>query len=191
MRIERGNRMSYCRKASEAWCFIEQEMEEPTYDYDEELEAMCTEALVLCARNNDVYDVFKSEEAASSFVSVMIMLGFIRPEFLDGSAPELRFVWNYLAEQEILTEEDEEVFMPYYFSNEDYERYMFCFERVEGILKVLSQILDEDELYELRADMMFMGEYDCDEKKLASVKRKICEKKEVILPKLETVFAMY
>lgn len=171
------------------------------------------EEFVLEVRNGSInsfmYDDERTEEdkAALGFMvdevrETLIVNGFIRPEMMTLGNPELYFLLEYVirlgfindycSKQELEFDGDlETVFMPYYFSNEDYEEYVFCYERIEAILKVLADFLDEDELYEVSLDIMSMSGVACDDQVLKRAKEKLVENVAELVPSLEKVFAMY
>ena len=89
-----------------------------------------------------------------------------------------------------MEEDYEEIFMPYYYSNDEYENYVFCYERTEAIINVLANFLDGEELYEVTLDIMYMDEAVCESEILEEAKKKLVEKGNKLMPLLEQVFAM-
>ena len=80
--------------------------------------------------------------------------------------------------------------MPYYCSNDEYENYFFNYERIEAIINVLANFLDEDELYEVSLDIMYMGDGANDGEILEKAKKKLVEDADKLVPLLEQAFAM-
>lgn len=104
--------------------------------------------------------------------------------------PEMYFVVNYIIELGLI-DDYRSVCMPYFESNEDYESYVFCYERVERIFHILREILDGDELYEVIIDVNYLDQDVCTKNLLESAKRKIAEHKDEIRRDLEATFAMF
>ena len=59
------------------------------------------------------------------------------------------------------------------------------------IANVLSNFLDEEELYEVTLDIMYMDEAYCETEILEDAKKRLVEKGDELVPLLEQVFAMY
>ena len=200
--------MSFCKPASEINVFKFRWVPEPLAkiygDYS-------VEEFVLAVRNgsvnsfmyNDEYSDAEKLELASMVEDVKETLtvnGFMRSEMMSLNDPELYFVVMYLMKLEIadnyylkkdMEEDFGEIFMPYYYTNDEYENYVFCYERVEAIINVLSNFLDEEELYEVTLDIMYMDEVYCEAEILEDAKKRLVEKGDELIPLLEQVFAMY
>ena len=146
---------------------------------------------------------------------VLTVNGFIRPiirrMLVSADVPnsELYFVKKYILEQELIEEfalkhesssgyhdidiEDyKEALMPYFYDNESYEKYNLCCEgRIEAIINLLSNYLDEDDLYEVIVDIRGAGDFICDKRvfeKVCGVLRDECLD---FIPKLVQAFEMY
>lgn len=200
--------MSFCKPASEINTFKFRWVPEPLAkiygDYS-------VEEFVLAVRNGSINDFMYSDEHSdaeklelASMVEdvkeTLTVNGFMRPEMMSLNDPELYFVVMYLMKLEIadnyylkkdMEEDFGETFMPYYYSNDEYENYVFCYERVEAIINVLSNFLDEEELYEVTLDIMYMDEAYCETETLENAKKRLVEKGDELIPLLEQVFAMY
>ena len=167
------------------------------------------EEFVLIVRNGSIEafvldDEYSDEEklALSDQVAevreTLVINGFIRPEMMTLSTPELYFALQYIVnlsladDIELVMNEDEyeEIFFPYFMTNEDYENYDFNYERVESILNVLSNFLSEEELYEVVLDVMFMSDASCDKKVLEEAKKKLVSERKKLVPLLEQVYTM-
>lgn len=200
--------MSFCKPAGEIHFIKFEWIPDPLA----KIYANCdVEDFVLAVRNgsinsfmyNDEYSDADKMELASMADEVrefLIVNGFIRPEMMILSDPELYFTIMYILKLELAdnyysakdSEDDyEEIFMPYYCSNDAYENYVFCYERIEAILDLLSNFLDDEELYEVILDIMYMGDAACDQEILDQAKEKLVEKGSELVPLLEQVFAMY
>ena len=125
------------------------------------------------------------------------------------SDPELYFTMKYIVDLDLirtfildhesenggckdLDELDyEEAIMPYFFSNEDYERYVFNYERMEAVFNLLSNFLDEEELYEVALDVRSVGNCVCDEEIIGRACDKLKENSSRLVPKIVQAFAMY
>lgn len=199
--------MSFCRPAKEIHIFESEWIPNPLSGFygDHNVENM-----VLAIRNgsiksfmySDEYSEIEKLELTSVVEDVKDMLvanGFIRPEMLNYGNPEPYFVAMYLIKldiafnyySEIGMEEDfEEIIMPYFFSNEAYERYEFSYERLEAIINVVSNFLEEEELYQVALDIRSMGMAVCKSDILEEAKKKMVEKGNELMPLLEQVFAM-
>lgn len=200
--------MSFCKPASEINTFKFRWVPEPLARIYGDLSV---EEFVLAVRNgsvnsfmyNDGYSDAEKLELASMVEDVKEVLtvnGFMRPEMMSLNDPELYFVVMYLMKLEVadnyylkkdMEEDFGEIFMPYYYSNDEYENYVFCYERVEAIINVLSNFLDEEELYEVTLDIMYMDEAYCETEILEDAKKRLVEKGDELIPLLEQVFAMY
>lgn len=200
--------MSYCKPANEINAYKFQWIPAPLVKIYGDLSV---EEFVLAVRNGSVnsfiYDDSIPEadkiELASMTEDVKEMLtvnGFIRHEMANLSDPELYFVVMYLMKLKIaenyyskkdMEEDFEEIFMPYFYSNDEYENYVFCYERVEAIINVLANFLDGEELYEVTLDIMYMDESVCETEILDEAKKKLIEKGDKLTPLLEQAFAMY
>lgn len=200
--------MSFCKPASEINVFKFQWVPTKLAKLYGDLSV---EEFVLAVRNGSVNSFMYSDdyseaekiELASMVDDVretLIVNGFIRPEMMSLSDPELYFVVMYLMKLEIaekyyidgrLDEDFEEIFMPYYYSNDEYENYVFCYERVEAIINVLANFLEGDELYEVTLDIMYMDDAICESEILEEGKKKLVEAADKLMPLLEQVFAMY
>lgn len=200
--------MSFCKPASEINAFKFRWVPEPLARIYGDLSV---EEFVLAVRNgsvnsfmyNDEYSDAEKLEYASMVEDVKEVLtvnGFIRPEMMSLNDPELYFVVMYLMKLDIadnyyskkdIEEDFGEIFMPYYYSNDEYENYVFCYERVEAIINVLSNFLDEEELYEVTLDIMYMDEAYCETEILEDAKKRLVEQGDELIPLLEQVFAMY
>ena len=185
--------MSYCRPASEAEYF---EGFLPTL-----FDGLTVDQAILNIRNGNAYnhtqDDYWTDEQRERITAVvdeareiLLINGFIRLEISYMVMPEMYFALKYIVELD-LTDDYLERFLPYLASNEDYERYMFCYERLEGSLEILEKILSAEEFYEVLTDVMYLGEMECNEKILNQAKLKIVDNKDRIIPKLETVFAKF
>ncbi len=169
------------------------------------------EEFVLCVRNGSInmfmYDDSFSEIEKGELIfltdevrDTLVANGFIRPEMIMTNTPELYFLLNYLIELGLISDyiiekemdnDYDEVFMPYYYSNEQYEEYTFCYERIEAVINVLSNFLDADELYEVALDIMYMSDHPCDNETLENAKQKLVDRGLELVPLLEQAFAMY
>ena len=200
--------MSFCKPASEINAFTFQWVPAQLAKIYGDLSV---EEFVLAIRNgsvnsfmySDKYSEAEKIELASMVEDVrefLIVNGFIRPEMMSLSDPELYFVVMYLMKLEIaekdysdknLDEDFEEIFMPYYYSNDEYENYVFCYERVEAIINILANFLDGEELYEVTLDIMYMDDAFCESEILEESKKKLVEAADKLMPLLEQAFAMY
>lgn len=199
--------MSFCKPVSEIDAYKFQWIPAPLAKIYGHLDV---EEFVLAVRNgsintfmyNDKYSESEKIELASMVDDVKEMLivnGFMRPEMMCLSNPELYFVIMYLIKLEMadkyyskkeLDWDYEEIFMPYYYSNDEYENYFFNYERIEAIINVLANFLDEDELYEVSLDIMYMGDGANDGEILEKAKKKLVEDADKLVPLLEQAFAM-
>lgn len=168
------------------------------------------EEFVLCVRNGFVnmflYDDEYSEADKGDLLfltedvrDTLVMNGFIRPEMITDN-PELYFLKDYLIKYDIVTnyilekdlEDDyDELFMPYYYSNEQYENYVFRYERIEAILGILSNFLDKAEYHEVALDIMYMSDQASDDVILERAKKKLADSTMELVPLLAKVFAMF
>lgn len=182
--------MNFCRPASEL---------EGQKIFPDLFDKMSNEEVILSFRNGQVYsflddDDWTNEEKVNLLEIVdetrdmLIINGLIRPEINYGVTPEMRFVLEYVVKTDLTDRLD--IFMPYCFSNEDYERYVFCFERIEAVLKILEKELNAMEFYEVLSNIM-SDDAVCDEKTLNEAKRKMIKRKEKILPQLEKAFEIF
>lgn len=174
---------------------------------------------VLCARNGTINEFMYNDDIPESeklelsdmvaeVLEVLIVNGFIRLEMMAISNPELYFTMKYvvgleLVESFILEHEAksgckdrdavdyEEALMPYFYFNEDYEKYVFNYERIEAVINLLSNYLDEEELYEVALDVMSIGNCVCDEEILEKARDKLKENSLDLIPKLVQAFEMY
>ena len=191
--------MSYCRPASEidliryGWI---------PFDLVELNKDSSLEEFVLSVRNGSVEsfmyddefsaeDKLKLSDQVAEVREFLGMNGFLRPEMMLISMPEIYFTLFYIAKLDLIDDELEEKFFPYFLSNEEYETYDFNYERVEAIIRVLSGFLTEEELGEVTLDMMFMDNINCDETILEKAKKKLMTKKDELVPLLEKAYAMF
>ena len=172
---------------------------------------LSVEEFVLVVRNGSIdsllYDdeYAEADKAALDFMigdvrEHLVVNGFIRPEMMGLNNPELYFVKTYLKDLKIAEKyystivfegDFEENFMPYFYSNDEYENYVFWYERIEAVINVLANFLDEDELYEVALDVMYMGDWVCDSGILEKAKKKLVIGAEKLVPLLEQAFAYY
>jgi hypothetical protein len=174
---------------------------------------------VLCVRNGTVNEFMYDDsipdaeklelsDMVSEVLEVLMVNGFIRLEMMTISNPELYFTMKYIVSLELiksfvlahetesgckdLDEVDyEEALMPYFFSNEDYEKYVFSYERVEATINLLSNYLDEEELYEVALDVMSVGNSNSDEEIIKRACDKMKENSLDLIPKLVQAFEHY
>lgn len=131
-------------------------------------------------------------DAVEEARNVLIANGFFRSSISTGVEPELRFVLWYMADLGLMKEMEEdsiETFLPYFASNEDYEKYNFCLEKVDALIGVLADYLLDDELAEVALDIR--GSERVDTRLTESAKEKIVKHKDELIPELETVFMMF
>ena len=190
--------MSFCKPVDEIGVFW---FGDETYEI---LGDRDVEDLVLSVRNGDIYqmvaDIDDTKEGGDNICQVMdaiedireavTVAGLMRPEITYVLTPEMYFVVNYVIELGLI-DDYRSVCMPYFESNEDYESYVFCYERVERIFHILRDILNGDELYKVIIDVSYLDQDVCEKNLLESAKRKIAEHKDEIRHDLEATFAMF
>ena len=177
------------------------------------------EEFILTIRNGDInsylYDDSISEgekmymsDIVAEVLEFLIVNGFMRSEIMTLSTPEMYFVKEYIVSLEMIEnyilgceslyknvkfdyKDYLKVFMPYYYSNRCYERYEFHCEKVEAAIDVLSDYLDDGELYDVTLDVMSVGNNISDEVMITAAKKKMVAKSLEILPELVEVFATF
>lgn len=190
--------MSHCRSVGEIDLIKSKWIPDKIVSMNQDL---TLEEFVLNMRNGSVF-TFINEDTYSEAEKLeltdlveearetLIINGFIRSDIFNLANPELYFTLNYLVKTG-LADNHEEVFLPYFFSNESYEKYDFCYERMEGVIDVLSDYLSDKELYEVATDVMYMDSDYCNSIILDLAKKAIVEQKDEILPDLEEIFSIF
>lgn len=190
--------MSHCRSVGEIDLIKSKWIPDKIVSMNQDL---TLEEFVLNMRNGSIF-AFLNEDTYSEAEKLeltdlveearetLVINGFIRSDILNLANPELYFTLNYLVKTG-LADDHEEVFLPYFFSNESYEKYDFCYERMEGVIDTLSDYLNDEELYEVATDVMYMDSDYCDPDILERAKRIIVDQKDDILFDLELVFSMF
>ncbi len=190
--------MSFCRPASEITSFL---ASNEVYDC---IKDMDPEELVLQVRNGEIYqmiadiddtldnndNICKMMDIVEDIREGIIISGFIRPDITYVSSPEMYFTVHYIAELGLVDDYISKC-MPYFETNEDYESYVFCYERVERIFQILNKILDDKELYEVILDVSYLDANVCETDILQDAKRKIVAHKDEISKDLEEAFAIF
>ena len=160
---------------------------------------MALEDFVLSVRNGSIFTLVDDKfgenqlellDAIGEAQDTLVMNGFLRSDIMTLSTPELFFTLDYIVKLK-LVDDCEEKFLPYFLSNDCYEQYVFCYERVEEVIKTLAGFLDEDELGEVIANIMYMDETGCNERQLERAKSKLVDAKEKLGPLLERAYAMF
>ena len=82
--------------------------------------------------------------------------GFIRNDLMDLLMPESYFVKEYVQNLKLA---DYRKCMPFYFSNETYERYQFTYERLVKIFQVLQAELTPKQYRIVKNDIMYLDGY--------------------------------
>lgn len=208
--------MSYCRSVNEIdsikvdW--IPRKLREIYGDYT-------LEEFVLAVRNGTIFTSIYDEEASegekmyisdmiAEVMEFLIVNGFIRYDMITLSTPEAYFIERYVVAQEMIEkcilgyesrgrviefkcEDYLEVMMPYNYSNRDYETYQFSYEKIEAVIRILSNYLNETELYDVALDINSMGNCVRDEAIIEQAKEKMVEKSFELVPLFVQAFAIF
>ena len=190
--------MSFCRPVSELeilgveWIPAEIMKIVKGYTMDEFLLEMRNGSLEASINSDDSYsevERIRLMDAIEDVKEVLLVNGFFRPDMMI-TTPELYFVVEYIVKPG-LTDDYQETFLPYFSSNEDYEQYVFCYERIEAIINLLANFLTQEGLYEVAMDIMYTGDDYCDKEILEDAKGVLFKEREKIVPLLEQAFSMY
>ena len=154
-------------------------------------------------------------DMSAEVLEMLTINGFIRPIIrrmlfsADVPNSELYFIRKYIIEpklieefalrheslggyQDVDVEDYREALMPYFYSNKAYEKYDLCCDgRIEATINLLSNYLDEDELYDVMLDIRGAGDFICDKKIFKRVCGKLKDECLDFIPKLVQAFEMY
>ncbi len=117
----------------------------------------------------------------------LIIEGFIRPDIEFFKNPEKYFAQNYAVPLGLA---DRRICMPYFYSNEVYETYDFCYDRLRLILDILEDELTKEQFDAVKSDIMYMDYMfaDVSEMDLKFAKMKLKEKRRSLKWRFETCF---
>lgn len=167
--------MSFCKSANELKSIRDLKLSEAALSL---VETLSPGELILKVRNRTVSDYIMEDEINYDYDGsdevwekrydelrslieeikrAVTIEGYIRNDLMDLVMPESYFVKEYVQGLGLIS--DYQKCIPFYFSNEIYEKYEFTFERLVAILKVLEKELTPKQYRVVKNDIMYLDGY--------------------------------
>ena len=165
--------MSFCRSASELKSVRDLKLSEEAFALVEDL---TPGELILMVRTRTISDYIMEDEInydeldefwekrydelrslTEEVKRAVTVEGFIRNDLMDLLMPESYFVKEYVKNLKLIS--DFRKCMPFYYSNEVYEKYQFTYERLTKIFQVLQQELTPKQYRIVKNDIMYLDGY--------------------------------
>ena len=167
--------MRFCRSASELKSIRDLKLSEEAFSLVSELSP---DELILMVRARTISDYIMEDEINYDFDGsdeiwekhydelrslteeikrAVTVEGFIRNDLMDLLMPESYFVKEYAQGLKLIS--DPQKCMPFYYSNEAYEKYQFTYERLVKIFQVLKEQLTPKQYRVVKNDIMYLDGY--------------------------------